>query len=288
MFSYKNNNLLPVLNTSSRRTDNSSVILFTNARDEPNIAEWVAHHLLLGFDKIVVFDHLSSIPIASSISTNFNRKLNIIRVEETGVIKVKLMQRALDIANKDNYSWMLYLDADEFLNLNKFSNIKDFLGAFREADAIGINWLMFGTSGHKEQPKGLITENFIRSQLRLNSHVKTFVRPSLVVRSINPHYFVMVNPSRCYSANGTKMPMGPFNNQPLPFIKAVAYIAHYYTQSEEEHSRRKTRMLDDGSVNKVAAYPEVHKVFNDFANNQLQNKYSQKTKEFLKNHNIFL
>ena len=63
MSSYKNNNLLPLLNTSCRRTDCSSVILFTNARDEPNIAEWIAHHLLLGFDKIVVFDHLSKIPI---------------------------------------------------------------------------------------------------------------------------------------------------------------------------------------------------------------------------------
>ena len=73
MFSYKNNNLLPLLNTSSRRTDNASVILFTNARDEPNISEWIAHHLLLGFDKVIVFDHLSSIPISSSVPTNFNQ-----------------------------------------------------------------------------------------------------------------------------------------------------------------------------------------------------------------------
>ena len=286
MFSYKNNNLLPLLITSSRRTDNSSVILFTNARDEPNIAEWIAHHLLLGFDKIVVFDHLSKIPIQTVIKNNFNQKLQVIRVDGSGNIKLTLMQKALDIANKENHSWMLYLDADEYLNLNKFNNVKSLLSAFKEADSIGVNWLMFGTSGYKEQPKGLITENFIRSDLRLNSHVKTFVRPSAVVRITNPHYFIMINQSRCYSVNGTRMPMGPFNNQPLPFIKAAAYIAHYYTQSEDEHMRRKSRILDDGSINKAAGHPEVHKVYNNVVNNQLQNKYSQNIKQYLEINNI--
>jgi hypothetical protein len=288
MFSYKNNNLHPMIITNNRRNDNISSILFTNARDEPNIAEWVAHHLLLGFDKIVVFDHLSKVPISSLIESNFNNRLNIIVVDGSGSIKINLMKKALEIANKGNYSWMLYLDADEFLNLNGFSNIKVYLDLFKEADSIGINWLMFGTSGHKNQPKGLLTENFVRSELRLNSHVKSFARPSAIANIINPHYYVMVNPLRCFSGNGTKMKMGPFNNQPLPFIKTRAYIAHFYTQSEEEHIRRKSRILDDGSVNKSADFPEVHKVYNNYANNQLQNKYSERTKEFLKNNGIEL
>lgn len=287
MFSYKNNNLQPML-VNNRRSDNDSVILFTNARDEPNISEWVAHHLLLGFDKVIIFDHLSKVSIQTTIKNNFNGRLNIIPVDGTGNIKISLMNKALNIATKENYSWMLYLDADEYLNLNGFNNIKIYLNFFKDADSIGINWLMFGTSGYKEQPKGLLTENFIRSDLRLNSHVKSFVRPSLAVKSVNPHYFVMVNPLRCYSGNGTRMPMGSFNNQPLPFIKAQAYIAHYYTQSEEEHIRRKHRMLDDGSQNKDSGFPDVHKVYNSYVNNQLQNKYSEKIKSFLKINGIEL
>ena len=288
MFSYKNNNLHPMLLSKTRRTDNSSVILFTNVRDEPNIAEWVAHHILLGFDKVIIFDHLSIIPITTTIGTNFNNKLEVIRVDGNGNIKVNLMNRALDISNKGNYSWMLYLDADEFLNLNNCSNVKEYLGAFKDADAIGINWLMFGTSGYVNQPKGLITENFIRSELRLNNHVKSFVRPSIVVRTDNPHSYIILDPNRYYSGNGTKMRMCAFNYQPLPFINACSYIAHYYTQSEEEHLRRKSRTLDDGSINKSAMCPEVHKIYNNVVNNQLQNKYSLKTKSFLKLHNIKL
>jgi hypothetical protein len=220
------------------------------------------------------------------IKTNFNGRLNIIRVYGIGNIKVSLMKQAIDIASKGNYSWMLYLDADEFLNLNKFANIKSFLGDFKEADAIGINWLMFGTSGHKEQPKGLITEKFIRSEIRLNKHVKSFVRPSVAIRVNNPHYFIITNSNRYFSANGTKMSIGPFNNQPLSFIKSPIYIAHFYTQSEEEHLRRKSRQMDDGSLNKEGHLPEVHNFYNDVVNNQLQNKYSQRTKQFLKDYGI--
>ena len=288
MFSYKNNNLQPMLVTNNRRSDNNSAILFTNARDEPNIAEWVAHHLLLGFNKIVVFDHLSKVPISLLINNNFDNRLTIVRVDGSGAIKLSLMKKAVEIASKENHSWMLYLDADEFLNLNGFRNIKEYLNLFKEADSIGINWLMFGTSGHKNQPKGLITENFIRSELRLNSHVKSFVRPSVAVKVLNPHYYVVLNPSRCFSGNGVRMKMGPFNNQPLPFINVPAYIAHYYTQSEEEHIRRKSRTLDDGHINKSDALHEVHKKYNNVVNNQLQYKYSGKTKEFLKNYGIEL
>ena len=285
MFRYENNNLMPILTTTNRRTDNSSVILFTNARDEPNIAEWIVHHLLLGFDKIIVFDHLSVVPI-EKIGTNFNGKLEIIKVGGSGNIKLNLMEQAVKIANNYNYSWMLYLDSDEFINLNKFTDIKEFLGMFGKADSIGINWLMFGSCGYTKQPQGLITENFIRSDIRLNKHIKSFVRPSVVVRVENPHYYVITNKNRYYSCNGTKIKMGPFNEQPLPFIKTLIYIAHFYTQSEEEHFRRKSRSLDDGSVNKEKDLPDVHKLYNDVINNQLQNKYSLKIKKFLEENNV--
>jgi hypothetical protein len=288
MFTFKKNNLLPAISDKFRRTDTNLVYLFTNARDEPNISEWIAHHLLLGFDKIIVFDHLSSEPIISKLGTNFDNKVNIIRVQGSGNVKLQFMKDAVNIANNNNVSWMLYLDADEFLLLNKYDNIKNYLRLFTQADSIGINWLMFGSSGHTTQPKGLLTENFIRSDIRLNQHVKSFIRPYIVTDVPNPHFYKITNPNRCYTGNGTKMQMGPFNPQPLPFINSLSYIAHYYVQSEEEHKRRKGRVLDDGTPNKLGLENDIHKIHNNVTNNQLQNKYSQRIRAFLKNYNIEL
>ena len=42
----------------SFRTKKKQFVLFTNARDESNLKEWCAHHLLLGFDCIYIFDHI--------------------------------------------------------------------------------------------------------------------------------------------------------------------------------------------------------------------------------------
>ena len=97
-----------------RQTGARLVYLFTNARDEPKIAEWIAHHLLLGFDKIHVFDHKSVTPISNTIGSLISdKRVNITRVEMDGSIKLDLMTRAVQISQKNNASWMLYLDADE-------------------------------------------------------------------------------------------------------------------------------------------------------------------------------
>jgi hypothetical protein len=270
---------------------NKSVILFTNARDEPNIAEWVAHHLLLGFDKIIIFDHLSNPPIQQTITTTFDNKLQIIPINnKVGTnFKLDLMKNALKIANKLNFDWMLYLDADEFICLNKHSNIKDYLMLFNYADAIGVNWVMFGTNGHEKQPNGLLMENFTSSEAVLDIHIKSFVRPYSNVSVVNPHYYIISNKNKYFSGNGKRINMGPFHYEPTIFTHTYIYIAHYYTQSKEEHLRRKSRVLDDGSVNKADAFiKQLDSLYNNVPNNQLQHKYANNTREFLKKYGIIL
>lgn len=273
-----------------RRDGNHLVYLFTNARDEPKIAEWVAHHLLLGFDRIYIFDHKSTTPISNMLASMLKDKRIIVNyVEKDGPIKFDLMTKAVQISQQNNVSWMLYLDSDEFLVLNQHTNVKDFLSIFKFADAIGVNWLMFGTSGHKSQPTGLLTENFIRSDKIINHHVKSFVRPEKVILPvINQHYYTTINPNRYFAASGNKMLQGPFNPVPKIFIKVVAYVAHYYTQSEQEHIRRKSRVMDDGTSGKVNMYPEIHNVHNEVVNGQLQYKYSARIRAYLLAHGINL
>ena len=184
---------------------------------------------------------------------------------------------------------MLYLDADEFMVLNKINNVKEMLTMFNFADALSINWLMFGTSGHQTQPAGLLTDNFVRSDKILNPHVKTFVRPNAVKLPIsNPHFYNIINPARYFSVTGNRMAPNPFNHVTRLFIHVQAYIAHYCIQSEEEYYRRKGRTMDDGSASLVTRNPNIHQINNEVPNNQLQYKYSQRIKDFLAQRNIQL
>jgi len=101
-------------------------ILFTNARDEKNILEWVVHHLNLGFTHIFLTDHRSSVPISSILRKLPREQITIVR-EDNEIQKANLMEKAIGFAKKQKYDWMIYLDADEFLFLVHDNHVSDFL-----------------------------------------------------------------------------------------------------------------------------------------------------------------
>jgi hypothetical protein len=257
--------------------------LFCNARDENNIKEWAAHHLLIGFDFIIIFDHKSSIPL-SNVFSNFDKRVIIIKTNlEDGNIKLKLMNEATLIAKRMNLDWFIYLDADEFLILNKlFKGVKHFLNSYSYADSLGVNWLMFGSNNLVEEPSGNIIENYTKSCQMLDHHVKSFVRPQEVKISDNPHYYHIKNPSKMLGIDFKILKSKPycFNKINLNFHQAPAYIAHYVFQSEETYIKRKVSKKGDDGLQRNNLGKEIHNLYNDVVNLQPQ-KYVKQIKEFL-------
>ena len=260
----------------------NNVAVFCNARDENNIKEWAAHHILIGFDHVIIFDHKSINPL-SNVFANFNKKVKIIKTNlDEGNIKLQLMNTAKNIANNMNLDWFIYLDADEFLILNKiFKGVKHFLNSYSYGDSIGVNWLMFGSNNLVNEPNGLILENYKKSCKMLDRHVKSFVRPNKILNCVNPHYYNMRDPSKMLNINFKQL-TSPycFSNINLPFNKAPAYIAHYVYQSEETYKKRKIdKKADDGTTRNDIG-KEIHNQYNDIFNFQPQ-KYVEQIKQFL-------
>lgn len=307
----------PANRNRNRAVVPETIFLFTNARDEPAILEWAFHHLLLGFSHVYIYDHLSKIPIQTILSDfakqhpeyqSLTNRIIVIRINldlsptaspnknqinpnptKTKNIKIPLMNSALEYSIAQNADWMLYLDADEFICINtatfKEDNpIQQLLSLFYFADTLAINWLMFGSSKHETQPEGLLMDNFIHSDRKLNAHVKTFVRPRHVQQAFNPHYFPATNPNRAFAATGNTMEaMTAFNPVEMEFQNAPIYIAHYVVQSKAEFMRRKGRPMDDGTGNKSGMYaPDVlHVVHNEVENTQLRDRHAEAVREIL-------
>ena len=271
----------PKINRSANK-----VCLFCNARDEKNIKEWAAHHLLIGFDYIIIFDHKSKIPL-KDVFKNFDKRVSIIKTDmPDGNIKNKLMNYASKIAKNLGIDWFIYLDADEFLILNNFfTGVKHFLNAYSYCDSIGINWLMFGSNYYIEDPSGMILESYTRSCVNLDKHVKSFVRPEEIKYSDNPHYYHIRNKSKAIGLgfNILNYPQC-FSELNIPFYKSPAYIAHYVYQSEESYIKRKINLLGDDGIQRNNLKKEIHNYYNEVVNMQPQ-KYVNRIKEFLKNNN---
>lgn len=258
--------------------------LFCNARDEKNIKEWAAHHLLIGFDVIVIFDHKSVVPL-TNVFSKFDKRVIVIKTNlPDGNIKTKLMNQAIHISKKLNIDWFIYLDADEFFILNhKFKDVKHFLNIYSYADSLGVNWLMFGTNNLINEPSGLILENYTKSCKNLDQHVKSFVRTSEVIYSNNPHYYKIRNPNKMLGLTFNIMAYPQYFNKlvtVIPYYTSPAYIAHYVYQSEETYINRKINIVADNGIQRANLGKEIHNHYNDVENFQPQ-KYIKQIKEFL-------
>ena len=275
------------------------VILFTNARDELKLKEWVAHHLLLGFDFIYIFDHKSKIPLEGQF-LNFNKDKFQVYVErceleldrDRGGIKDTLITNAANIAKRYNFEWMLYLDADEFLVINNdfIKNVQHMLSYYSHADSVSCNWLLFGSNFHVKEPDGLIIDNYTRSQPTLYWNFKTFIRPSQFV-SPHPHNPTIKNTNKAYHANGQKIT--DYSGPPVSFEKAQVFIAHYAIQSEETYTRRKVnlprddlgifRTFKDNNIcwANITDLNCIHNNHNDTINTLVKIRYSEKIKNYL-------
>jgi hypothetical protein len=263
-------------------------MLFTNVRNEPNIKEWCIHHQLLGFDYICIFDHKSDIPLQQKdfrFIPKLANRIQIIPCSWNNPIKIPLMKQAVHIANQLNIDWMLYLDADEFLVLNSCSHIKKMLNIFKNADSLAINWLMFGSNNHIKEPSGYIIENYTKSDLYLNKHVKSFVRPKQVINVTNPHFFHIKNSQKRISVQGNRINhyQPEFNESAcsIEYSKSHAYIAHYVFQSEETYNNRKINLPRDDTGTFRTKDLDFHTKHNQVDNLLIKNKYLTNIKRFL-------
>lgn len=260
-------------------------VLYTNARDEINILEWVIHHLNLGFTYIYIYDHLSKIPIKSIVKNIKNVKVE--RIENEEIHKTDLMDKSFHYSSSKNIDWMLYLDADEFLIFQNDDNVKNFLEKYNKYTQIGINWLNFGSNLHNKNPNGTILENYTKCDKQFHTNIKSFIRPNEVEHVINPHCFKMKNMELSVGTNFqvlNKETTWCFHN-PDNMNNVSAYIAHYIFQSYETYlNRKKNRKRDDTGENWDWGFDEktLHNVFNDIDNFLPRDKYNNSNKETMK------
>lgn len=129
----------------------------------PWLVEWFAFHYLVGFRKFYFYAHLcedATHELLLKLASKFDIQSFVM---ETSQDKVQLTayQHACDHFMHD-VDWMCFLDGDEFIFPTQHMDLPSALKEYELApiSALGIYNRNFGSSGHIQEPSGLITENY--------------------------------------------------------------------------------------------------------------------------------
>ncbi len=224
-------------------------MLFPTSRQRPALAivtciknegedlvEWLCFHRRIGVSRFIVYDNLSTDATSRILaSVPFADEIEVRRIAKPSPQKaafadaLRRYRRTLD--------WVAFLDGDELIVPQGDISILDRLAELEAAgvDGIGIHWRIFGSSGLKERPPGLLTESFTRradDSFDAHKHVKSIVRLRKAEAMVTQHYFRM---SGAYRLDDGREPGRDFIGiAERPSYDRGFAIHHYITKSHAQ------------------------------------------------------
>jgi len=282
----KKNNITNIIKINTKKTpinfsNDLNYIISTNARDEPNIVEWIMYHLMIGFDYIVIIDHKSEKPIQKIVDNyEWKNKVFVIRREDDGAVKMIFLNNIIiPFMMRHCKKYFIHLDADEYFYLDKKYSIDSFCKTIN-SDIIAINWLMFGNNNVEKNTnkyKCLIPV-YTKSEETLNEHFKLLIKIDILNPFIfdNPHTIKYTIKKKPIYVNvlGQKLIGDNIydffkNHKRISFTNVPAYINHYYVQSKEDYMRRKINRERDDIFEKRNFDESIFNTSNNVENNNL-------------------
>lgn len=211
-------------------------------------SEFVEHYKKIGYDKIFIYDNNNvgdekfEDVLSKQISNKFVEIINYRGYR--GKRQSPQSDAFIDCyeKNKNNYDWLSFFDFDEFLELNKSRNIKEYLSnkKFKKCANIKINWLMFSDNNLLYYENISLQKRFTTPLYNdyANIIIKSTVRGNLKFnywRSMsNPHS--SSNYLRACNSLGNIADSTTFYSTPTHH--EYSYLKHYPTKTIEEYCNK--------------------------------------------------
>ncbi|WP_018609036.1 glycosyltransferase family 92 protein [Uliginosibacterium gangwonense] len=248
--------ILPNRNVPRKYYLSACVRIKNEARFMP---EFLAYYKSLGFEHVYIYDNNSTDEI-SQILKPFIDEAFVSIVDWPRVPAYPSCYIDFFSTKACESKWVAFVDADEFIVEKKQGELLSLLKSTR-ASSIGINWRMYGSSGHEKLPSGLVIENFLMTDEKYNAHVKVVVDPAKVTGLWNSHNFFYKHLRYSVSATGQVF-WGTFVR---PSKNAVVWINHYVYRSKEDSLRKATQGYVDpqGYIQKARTLETINQEFDN-------------------------
>jgi hypothetical protein len=207
-------------------------------RDEAvYLREWVEFHRLAGVERFFLYDNFSVDDHLDVLAPYIEDDIVVVHDWPVFPGQIPAYDDALR-RHRDESRWIAFIDLDEFLFSPTGQPLPEILRDYEEHPAVLANWAVFGSSGHRTRPPGLVIENYLRrmeaEEGRQQS--KTILDPTRAERCGGAHYF--------FYKEGTAVDE---LHRPVPYgrTSSLAFdrlrVNHYYTKSIEEGKAKLSR-----------------------------------------------
>lgn len=216
------------------------------------LEEWLRHYVSLGVDKIVIFDnndiegkYAESIYDIEYVKDCENKAIiDVYPIPGEKQAQTKSYNKCYEMYGSD-YDWLMFFDIDEYLILERSSNIKEFLSQphFIPYEMIHINWKVYDDNDLLTVVNNdySLVKRFTRpcqTRSNVNSELKSIIRGGLNnVKFIkNPHTCDNRKFS-CCNAIGEKTDSKSAKTEKV--IHKEAWLNHYICKTIEEYCYNK-------------------------------------------------
>ena len=202
----------------------------------PYLEEWLAFHRLVGVEHFWMYDNLSE----DETGAILDEAEDVTRIIWSGHSGQQFTAYK-DALERCESTWLAFIDADEYLYSPTLRPVSSVLRAFETHAAVGVGWLVFGSSGLRTRRPSTLKAYTQRAELGAweNTHVKSIVQPARLRSHAmsDPHHF----DGETVNEKGEVFE-GPFNPNPSWDLLA---INHYWVRSEEEKKAKMRRLRAD-------------------------------------------
>jgi len=132
------------------RNGDTAAICVVTKDDTFYVNEWTDYHLALGFSDIYIFDHSENKQLLKEWASRRNKdQIHVAHITGEN-IRVSAYRGCFDVLKQMKHTWAMFADMDKFLVLKQSTHVVDFARKHVNKSNRGINWKVFGTSGHKK------------------------------------------------------------------------------------------------------------------------------------------
>jgi hypothetical protein len=207
-------------------------------RDEaPYLREWIEFHRLVGVQRFFLYDNLSTDSHRQALEPYLEDGIAILHEWKAEPLDQRTTYDHCLAEHGSDSRWIAFLDLDEFLFSPTGRSLPEILVDYERWPGVGVNWSVFGTSGHHTKPAGLVIENYLtRVDAPANRFIKSIVDPTRVSHCATAHHFSY---DSLLTVDENHYPIHDLRSKSVSFSRLR--INHYVTRSEAEARAKSNR-----------------------------------------------